>query len=114
MTKPSWLKDAIATPRGYVSKSGELLKRQSLTPEQIAEFNGDTQPAREMRAPMPEPDPAVLTEEEVEDLVEEAEEMAEEEIDISSMTKAELVELAESIGMDPTGMTKSELLEVLA
>ena len=35
-----WLNKAIATPRGYVSAKGEMLKRKKLTPEEIAAHNG--------------------------------------------------------------------------
>ena len=35
-----WLNKAIATPKGYVSAKGEMLKRKKLTPEEIAAHNG--------------------------------------------------------------------------
>lgn len=40
MNKPTWLKDAVAKADGYYSKKGEKLKGISLTPAQIAEWNG--------------------------------------------------------------------------
>lgn len=40
MKKPSFLKDAIATPKGYVNSKGELLKAAKLTQDQIDAFNG--------------------------------------------------------------------------
>jgi len=39
MAVPGWLKDAIATPRGFISKKGELLKAQRMTAQQCDEFN---------------------------------------------------------------------------
>lgn len=40
ITKPSWLKDAIAKPSGYYSKKGVLLKKANLSEEHCAEWNG--------------------------------------------------------------------------
>ncbi len=37
---PSYIKDAVATLRGWANKKGELLKAQKLTQEQVDEFNG--------------------------------------------------------------------------
>ena len=42
MKKPGYLKNTIATPKGYVSPKGELLKAAKLSPEAIAEWNGVT------------------------------------------------------------------------
>ena len=53
MNKPSWLKDAIATPRGFVSKSGELLKSRRMTQAQIDEFNGTKKAAPKVEAEAP-------------------------------------------------------------
>jgi hypothetical protein len=36
---PGWLKDAIATPRGFIGKKGELLKAQRMTAQECDEFN---------------------------------------------------------------------------
>ena len=38
-SNPSWLKDAIATERGFVSSKGELLKSMKMTKEQVDAFN---------------------------------------------------------------------------
>jgi hypothetical protein len=38
--RPGWLKNAVATPRGYETPRGELLKAVQLNPIQIAEWNG--------------------------------------------------------------------------
>jgi hypothetical protein len=40
MTKPSWLRDAIAKENGYYSKKGELLKVAALTKAECDEWNG--------------------------------------------------------------------------
>jgi hypothetical protein len=66
LVRPKWCVDAHPTPNGWVSPNGELLKKQKITAEQIAEWNG-------VSAPAPKPQtlteaPAVerqLTEEEV-------------------------------------------------
>ena len=47
--KPTWLRDAVAKPTGYYTKNGIRLKGARLSPEQIAEWNGE---------PVPEPAPA--------------------------------------------------------
>jgi hypothetical protein len=39
MAVPNWLKDATATPRGFIGKNGELLKAQRMTAAQCDEFN---------------------------------------------------------------------------
>lgn len=63
MNKPSWLKDAIATPRGFVSKSGELLKARRMTQAMIDEFNG-AKAVEEAPAPQVEEVESDLPEEE--------------------------------------------------
>lgn len=39
MAVPGWLKDAIATPRGFVGKNGELLKAQRMTATECDDWN---------------------------------------------------------------------------
>ena len=39
MNVPGWLKDAIATPRGFISTKGELLKAVRMTAKQCDDFN---------------------------------------------------------------------------
>jgi hypothetical protein len=40
--KQGWLKDAVATPRGFAHpRTGEILKRVGLEPEEIAEWNDE-------------------------------------------------------------------------
>lgn len=60
MNKPSWLKDAIATPKGFVGKSGELLKSVRLTQSQIDEFNNTkTEEPKTITVDVSEPVPTV-------------------------------------------------------
>ena len=40
-TKTGWLEDSIAKADGYYSPKGEKLKGASLTPEEIAAWNGE-------------------------------------------------------------------------
>lgn len=43
MKKQPWMKDAVATTRGWVNpKTGELLASANFTEEQVAELNGET------------------------------------------------------------------------
>jgi len=51
MKKPGWLKDTIAKPNGYYTPKGELVKRKSLSKEEIDAWNG-------VEAPKPAPAPA--------------------------------------------------------
>jgi hypothetical protein len=51
MKKPGWLKDTIAKPNGYYTPKGELVKRKSLSKEEIDAWNG-------VEAPKPTPAPA--------------------------------------------------------
>lgn len=71
MKKPGYLKDAIATERGYVSPKGELLKAAKLSAEAIAEWNG-----------VPCCEEVIVVEDNVSTL--------------EGLTKAELVEIAEA------------------
>ena len=54
MNKPGWLKDTTATPQGYMSPNGELLKSARLSDEHIAMWNEAAVPAA--------PEPQMLTE----------------------------------------------------
>jgi len=40
VNKPGWLEDSIAKADGYYSPKGEKLKGETLTADQIAEWNG--------------------------------------------------------------------------
>jgi hypothetical protein len=66
----------------------------------LAEASG--LPVKEEDKPTPDPEPLGEPEEE------------EEEVEVSmDMKKSELVELAETLGLDPSGMTKSEIIELI-
>lgn len=66
MKKPGWLKDTIAKPNGYYTPKGELVKRKSLSKEEIDAWNG-------IEAPKPAPAPAPAPEFVAEPVVEEVE-----------------------------------------
>jgi|SaaInlStandDraft_1057018.scaffolds.fasta_scaffold391166_2 hypothetical protein len=53
MKKPGWLKDTIAKPNGYYTPKGELVKRKSLSKEEIDAWNG-VKAAKPAPAPAPE------------------------------------------------------------
>ena len=84
VTKRGWLKNSIATNRGYESVRGELLKASRLTQEQINEWNS-----------------VVVTEEVVVSILEiPTPTEPVEEIYLKTMTKAELIEIAERHGLE--------------
>jgi hypothetical protein len=96
---PAWCRGAVPTLRGWENPStGELLVSGKHSQDQIDEYMG----LPVISAPEPE--------------IEEPEIEAEEEYeyyDLSSMTKAELVELAEEYEIDTDGMIKSEIVAAL-
>tara|TARA_B100000683_G_C12511220_1_gene560955 strand:- start:10745 stop:11053 length:309 start_codon:yes stop_codon:yes gene_type:complete len=47
VNKPGWLADSVARADGYYSPKGEKLKGEMLTPEQVAEWNGEAAPVAE-------------------------------------------------------------------
>ena len=51
MAKVGWLANSIAKADGIYSPSGEKLKSGSMTPEQIAEWNGESAPQQLNEAP---------------------------------------------------------------
>jgi hypothetical protein len=65
-------KNAIPTPRGWVSPKGELLKSQRITQEQIDEWNGVV---------APEPKPVVEETVELEEIMVEEPEVVEEPVE---------------------------------
>jgi hypothetical protein len=108
MAVPGWLKDAIATPRGFISKKGELLKAQRMTAQQCDEFNHRDKPEpKTITLDLSTPVPTVASEPVVE-VVE-----VKEEVDLKSMTKAQLVEIAKERGIDTNGLSKTKVLEAL-
>ena len=107
ITPPNYQKDAIPTPRGWTHpRTGELLKAQKLSEQQIAEYNGETITTA----------PVTLTESPTTE-----EEFAAEHIHIETvnvydeMTKAELVEFAAEYGIElSSSMTKAQMIEELS
>jgi hypothetical protein len=107
MAVPGWLKDAIATPRGFISKKGELLKAQRMTAQQCDEFNNrKKEEPKTIKLDLSTPVPTIASEPEVE--------VVEDEVDLSSMTKAELVKVAKDRDIDTKGLTKAKILEALS
>lgn len=109
MNVPGWLKDAIATPRGFISKKGELLKAQRMTAAQCDEFNNRKKAEpKVINLDLSTPVPTVSVEPQVE-VVEEAPV----DVNYSKMTKKELVQIADDRGIDTKGMTKNQVLASL-
>ena len=99
ITPPAYQKDAIPTPQGWRHpKTGELLHAIKLSVEDIDAYNN----------------PTSITEPVDEVIYEEDEDWEEAEIDLDSMTKAELIETAEDweIEIDPKA-TKAAIKEIL-
>jgi hypothetical protein len=71
MAVPNWLKDATATPRGFIGKSGELLKAQRMTAAQCDEFNNrKREEPKTITLDLSTPVPTVTSEPKVEVVVE--------------------------------------------
>ncbi len=71
MAVPNWLKDATATPRGFIGKSGELLKAQRMTAAQCDEFNNrKKEEPKTITLDLSTPVPTVTSEPKVEVVVE--------------------------------------------
>lgn len=116
---PSWCKDAIPTLKGWVHpQTGEALVSGSITQKDIDEYFGKV--AEET---LPEPMVIEVDDDsevewipnEVDDVIyEEDEDWEDAEIDLDSMTKAELIETAEEweIEIDPKS-TKAEIKAIL-
>ena len=101
MPTPGWLKDAIATPRGYIGKNGELLKAQRMTAQQCDEFNSrHKETPKTIEVNIAEPVPVV------EEVIEVP--------NYSKMKKDELVAIANERGIETKGLTKAKIIEMLA
>jgi len=93
-------KNAVPTKRGWVSPKGELLKSQKITQAQIDEWYGVAEPAPKI--------------EEVVDVVYntpvvEVEELGDVfELDYETMTRTELMEIAEASGVEVPGFRPSK------
>lgn len=122
ITPPNYQKDAIPTPRGWTHpRTGELLKAQKLSQQQIDEYCGEvitTAPVTLTESPTTEEEfAAEHIEVEIEEITEEEydedEDWSQEEL--SAMTKAELVEFAAEYGIElSSSMTKAEMIEELS
>lgn len=89
---PSYKKNAVPSPRGWRHpRTGELLKKQKLTQEQIDEYLG----LGTVSAPEPE---VVEIEEEVHEIIEEDETV--EDLEYEEMTKRELEEVGREHGIE--------------
>lgn len=106
ITPPAYQKDAIPTPQGWRHpKTGELLHAVKLSVEDVDAYNNPLPPL------VPAPVDQVIYEED-EDWDED--DWEEEEIDLDSMTKAELIETAENweVEIDPKA-SKAAIKQVL-
>ena len=112
---PSHAQNAIPTERGWVNPlTGELLVSRKLHPAEIKEWKLAQSGSS---APAPAPEPIIEADPVVEEAEPEAEPLIEadpDDVDLSSMTKAELVEWGIEIAVDlDMTMTKSEMLSIL-
>lgn len=81
MNVPGWLKDATATPRGFIGKNGELLKAQRMTAAECDEFNNRKRAEpKTITVDISTPVPVVTQEEVTVELEEIVEEIVEDEI----------------------------------
>ena len=88
---PSYKKNAVPSPRGWRHpRTGELLKKQTLTQEQIDEYLG-------VGTAAPEPE-VVEIEEEVHEIIEDDETV--EDLEYEEMSKVELEELGREHGIE--------------
>ena len=110
ISPPNYQKDAIPTARGWTHpRTGELLKAQKLSEQQIAEYNGEAAAAA---APVTLTESPTTAEEFAAEHIELEEPC---EIDHSDMTKAQLMELAEDHGIElSSSMTKAQMIEELS
>ena len=103
MNAPTWLKNAIATPRGFIGKNGELLKAQRMTAAQCDEFNNrKKEEPKVVTLNIETPVPVV------------SEEPKAESVDYSKMKKDELVTIASEQGIETKGLTKAKIIEALS
>jgi hypothetical protein len=132
MAVPGWLKDAIATPRGFISKKGELLKAQRMTAQQCDEFNNrKKEEPKTIKLDLSTPVPTIASEPEVEVVEDEMTDThsnieitvtgADEDGDgvisedeLKKLTKAKLENIARDYGIElDRRKTKKALLEEL-
>lgn len=115
---PAWAKNAKPTTRGWVdARTGEVLVSRKFSDREVKEWNKAQGDEAAAPAPAPAPEPIIEADPVVEEVAPTAEPLIEadpDDIDLSSMTKAELVEWGIEIGVDlDMSMTKSEMLSIL-
>lgn len=100
---PGWLKDAIATPRGFIGKKGELLKAQRMTAQECDEFNNRVrEEPKTITLDISTPVPTVS----VEPIVEIVEEPVKEEVEEETETLDAMVDTHGEIEITVTGADK--------
>ena len=107
ITPPAYQKDAIPTPQGWRHpKTGELLVARKISIEDIDDYNNPQTMTEWIREPV---DDVIYEEDEDWDG-----DWEDEELDLDSMTKAELIETAEDweIEIDPKS-TKAKIKKIL-
>lgn len=110
---PGWLKDAIATPRGFIGKKGELLKAQRMTAQECDEFNNRVrEEPKTIKLDISTPVPTVSIEPTVE-IVEEEVEVEEESTDAMVDTHGEIEITVTGADKDGDGVLDAEELKAL-
>ena len=92
----------VMEPKDGAFRADDALEAR-LVAEGVAEYADATDPAPDQPEPEPAPEPVAETEAEVEDT----------EPDLADMTRAELAELAESLGIKPGKLTKAKLIAAI-
>lgn len=115
MNVPTWLKDATATPRGFIGKNGELLKAQRMTAQQCDEFNNrkKEEEPKTITLNINTPVPTVSSSPEVEVIEEPTEEIVEESLDEITDTHGEIEITVTGADQDGDGVLSPEELKAL-
>lgn len=115
MNVPTWLKDATATPRGFIGKNGELLKAQRMTAQQCDEFNNrkKEEEPKTITLNINTPVPTVSEAPEVEVIEEPTEETVEESLDEITDTHGEIEITVTGADQDGDGVLSPEELKAL-
>ena len=122
MNVPTWLKDATATPRGFIGKNGELLKAQRMTAQQCDEFNNRKKEepkviTLDISTPVPtvsaEPKVEVIEEPTEETVEEPTEETVEASLDEITDTHGEIEITVTGADQDGDGVLSPEELKAL-
>ena len=109
ISPPNYQKDAVPTMRGWTHpRTGELLKAQRLTQEQIDEYNGVSTAQTLTESPVNEEEFAAEHLDTIESEYDEEEYWTEEDID--GMTKLELEELGREYGIELDRRHNKEVL----